>query len=110
MSERAAAEGEGKSNVDTSGGRSKRVRVSPRDREMLAWVGRQRMVQAEQLAAREWPLGRFGDGRRALERAGRLSSKTIGRFLWSLERRGLVEGRRFYYADAKVWSITAAGL
>jgi hypothetical protein len=73
-------------------------------------MGRQQMVQAEKLAEREWPVGRLGAGGRRAQELGRLSSKTIGRLLWSLERRGLVESRRYYYADAAVWTVTAAGL
>src|SRR4051812_13083279 len=68
------------------------------------------MVQAEQLAAREWPVGQFVDGSRRAERPGRLRSETMARLLRSLAHKGLLEGRRYYYADAAVWSATAAGL
>jgi hypothetical protein len=101
MSGRAGAGRGGRTRVAWSGGRSRRPRVSPRDREVLAWVARQRMVQAEQLAAREWPVGQFaGGGQRAVD-PGQLSPETIARLLRSLAQKGLVEGRRFYYADAQ---------
>jgi hypothetical protein len=107
MSERAEVK---TGKLGSSGGRFRRGRVSPRDRELLAWIGRQRMVQAEQLAAREWPVGRFGDGGQRAERPGPMRPETIARLLRSLARKDLLESRRYYYADAAVWSITAAGL
>ena len=58
MSKRAVTEKEGQWKLGSSEGRSRAVRASLRDREVLAWVGRERIVHAEQLAAREWLVGR----------------------------------------------------
>ena len=63
-----------------------------------------------QLVLRQLVAERGGDRDRPSPSSGLRLDPSVLAVPPVLERRGLVESRRYYYADATVWSITAAGL
>jgi hypothetical protein len=113
MSERAgrvrSSNRRGSNGRAVGGSGGARVKLGPRDRALLCWIGRQRMVEVRQLAARDWPVGEFGAGRR-LDGFGRVSEDTLRQRCAELKSAGYLESRRWFYGRPGVLTATAAGL
>lgn len=86
------------------------LRLTPRDRELLAWMGRQRFCEVRQLARQKWPRGEFGGQRASEGRRGLLSERAIEARLGALRAAGLVDSKRWWYERPAAWTVTKQGL
>lgn len=86
------------------------VQVTPRDREILRWVGRQRFVTAEVLASKTWRAGRWGGGGRLAEERSTLSVIVLRNRLFRLREAGLVTAKRYLAEGGSAFTVTGKGL